>query len=209
MFRLPRSQGQKIISLVLLFLLGNWVVSFSADQGSKSLTVDTLELGGFRAFSTFQVAADASTVQSVITDYEQWPELFDTDLRITKVERLEGRVVTELFVSHLLVPGEKRLLCENRELPGGGLQTTRLDGDFSRYTRRWTVFPEHDGRSVQVKFELDMDVDTWAPDWMVAVALRDELEMHFQLVRQRAEEIAAEKFGKKLGKTLERKSELQ
>lgn len=194
---MPRRQCPKIILLGILFLFSGWAVSYSANEGIGSLTVNTLSTGGFRALSTFHVGADASIVQSVITDYEQWPELFDTDLRITKIERLEGRVVTELFVSHLLVPGEKRLLCENRELPGGGLMTTRLDGDFTRYTRTWRLFPEQVGRSVKVEFELDMEVNTWAPDWIVALALRDELEVHFQLVRQRAEELAAAMLGGK------------
>lgn len=182
--------------IVFVGIVGGWS-SAVANDSPTGLLVDSLSDGTIRASANFRVKADPADIQSVITNYEQWPDLFDTDIRITKVERQEGRVVTELLVSHLLLFSTKRLLCENKEIPGGGLTTTKLEGDFKRYDRTWKVLPKKDGDYSLVVFHLEMNVDTWAPDWIVASALRDELEVHFQLVRERAEDMATARSGRK------------
>lgn len=193
--QLNMSRMRLVLTVVVVVLGGGSAAD--ANDSPTGLLVDPRSDGTIQATASFRVKADPSDIQAVITDYEQWPDLFDTDIRITKVERLEGRVVTELLVNHMLLFSSKRLLCENREIPGGGLTTSKLEGDFKRYDRTWKVLPKKEGDYSVVEFHLEMDVNTWAPDWIVASALRDELEVHFQLVKERAEEIAAARSGRK------------
>ncbi len=160
----------------------------SLGKGTRESVEVTVEAdGGFRARGAFQIAAGPPVVQAILTDYEKWPELFETNLRIATVDREGDRVVVELFIQHLLLFREQRLRCENWELPGGGLRTTRLEGDFRRYDRTWKIRSEENGVQTRAEFELLIEVDTWAPDWLVAWSLRKELETHFRRVKEKAE----------------------
>lgn len=127
-----------------------------------------------------------AVVQEILTDYPKWPELFETRMRMSKVERHQGRVLTEVYISHSLLPGERRLLCESQPLPGGGLVTELKGGDFKQYRRVWKLAPAGDGTQTWAEFDLLVEVDTVIPDWMIAVAMERELETHFRIVRQRA-----------------------
>ena len=144
--------------------------------------------GGVRASATLRLPAPPSVVHQILTDYAKWPELFGVPLRLAHVERQGDRVVTDLYLSHPLLFGERRLLCENRELPGGGLTTTFVAGDFKRYSRTWRLAQDGNEGLTRAEFELLVDVDTWAPDWLMAVELRRQLEKHFRILRERIDE---------------------
>jgi hypothetical protein len=97
-----------------------------------------------------------------------------------------GTAFTDLRIDHSLLPGERRLLCESRSLAGGGLLTELRGGDFKQYRRLWTLSPADGGRQTKAEFELLVEIDTIVPDWMVAIAMRQELEAHFRIVREKA-----------------------
>jgi ribosome-associated toxin RatA of RatAB toxin-antitoxin module len=156
----------------------------------QQLDVRSAPEGGVTARATLHFLAPPAAVQAVLTDYERWPELFSTSVRVARVERYPGRAVTDLYLKHELLFEERRLLCENRELPGGGLLTTMLDGDFKRYSRTWKISPDGISGRTKAEFELLVEVDTWAPDWLVAAALKRELETHFRLLKDKMEERA-------------------
>ncbi len=148
--------------------------------------------GGVRATATIGVPVAPAILQAVLTDYARWPELFEVRMRLINVEWRDGRAVTDLRIRHALLPGERRLLCESRALPNGGLLTTLLGGDFKRYQRTWRLAPEGDGSRTRADFELIVEVDMVVPNRLVALSLRRELEAHFRLVREKAVERAAQ-----------------
>jgi hypothetical protein len=118
-------------------------------------------------------------------------------MRMVKVERLPDRVVTDVYVSHPILPGESRLLCESRELPEGGLVTTLIEGDFNRYQRTWRLAEDADRLTTRAAFDLVVDVKTWAPDWLVALELKRQLTRHFGILRDTvAARTAAHRGGK-------------
>ena len=177
------------VSFVILFYLG--VVAWAAeerrhDSPLQDLSVQTQSSGGVRATATLLFPGSPAVVQEILTDYPKWPELFETRMRMSKVERHQGRVLTEVYISHSLLPGERRLLCESQPLPGGGLVTELKGGDFKQYRRVWKLAPAGDGTQTWAEFDLLVEVDTVIPDWMIAVAMERELETHFRIVRQRA-----------------------
>jgi hypothetical protein len=147
------------------------------------LDVTTDPKGGVRAHAVLDLPAPMAAVQALFTDYEHWPELFDVSMRVGKVERMPDRTITEIFIAHPILPGESRLLGENRILPDGGLTTTMIGGDFKRYARTWKL--STNGSPVHTKAEFDLLVEpkTMAPDWLVALEVKRELEAHFKLVR--------------------------
>lgn len=162
--------------------------AWAVTDSSSVLEVLPEPSGGVRATATLHLRAPASAVQQVLTDYLKWPELFGVPLRLVHVERQGDRVVTDLYLSHPLLVGERRLLCENRELPGGGLVTSFLAGDFKRYNRTWRLKQDGNEGLTRAEFELLVDVDTWAPDWLMALELRRQLEKHFRILRERVGE---------------------
>lgn len=59
-------------------------------------------------------------------------------------------------------------------------------GDFKRYHRVWKLSPVGDGSETKAEFELIVEIDSIVPDWLVALAMRRELEAHFRIVKDKA-----------------------
>jgi ribosome-associated toxin RatA of RatAB toxin-antitoxin module len=176
----------RLLLLTSVCLAGSTVKA--ADIG-EFLNVSTDPRGGVTARARVQVDAPPATLQAVLTDYEHWPELFTGSMRMARVERQADRTITDIYIKHSLLPNEQRLLVESRELPSGGLVTTLLGGDFKRYARTWEVAANGKSGST-ADFRLEVEVDTWAPDWLVARMLKGDLEGHFRLMKERAEQVA-------------------
>ncbi|MEP7152030.1 MAG: SRPBCC family protein [Nitrospira sp.] len=155
-------------------------------QPLKALVVKLDPAGGVRATATLLFPGSPSLLQSILTDYRNWPQLFETRMRLANLEDHAGRVITDLYISHALLPGEQRLLCESQTVPGGGLVTDLKGGDFKRYHRVWKLQPAGDGSQTRAEFELLVEVEAMVPDWLVAVAMERELNAHFRIVREKA-----------------------
>jgi ribosome-associated toxin RatA of RatAB toxin-antitoxin module len=172
-------------------IIGIVVISattLAADVPSTVLEIHDDPAGGKKAVATLRIAVPPDAVRAVLSDYERWPDLFDGRFRITKLERLEGRVVTDLLIDRSPLPGEMRLVCETRELPNGEIVTSLIEGDFKRYLRRWRFVPEMNGGALHTRAEMELlvDMDSWVPDWLFATMLRRDLETHFKILRERA-----------------------
>lgn len=163
-------------------------VAWAAAEDPAKLEVRTERDGGVRAVATLRLQAPPGIVQTVLTDYAKWAELFGVHMRLAHLERRDDRVLTELYIKHTLLPGERRLLCESRELPDGGLVTTLVAGDFKQYNRTWKLSPDGSGTVTRAEFELLVEVDTWAPDWLMAIELRRNLETHFRVLKEKVAE---------------------
>ncbi|ULA63692.1 MAG: hypothetical protein LZF86_110391 [Nitrospira sp.] len=157
---------------------------WAGDAGS--LDVKTQPAGGVKATATLRFPVEPRIIQQLLTDYAHWPELVDVRMRIAELREQNGTVYTDLRIDHALLPSERRLICESRTLPGGGLLTELRGGDFKQYRRVWTLIPAEGGRQTTAEFELLVEVDTVVPDWVVAVAMRQELEAHFRIVKEKA-----------------------
>lgn len=171
-------------------MLSTVVPTLAGEVGSvhllHALVVQAEPSGGVRATATLLFPGNPSVLHSILTEYRKWPELFETKMRMAQVEEHEGHVLTDLFISHPLLPGEQRLICESQVLPGGGLVTELKGGDFKQYHRAWKLEPAGDGSQTRAEFELLVEPKTMIPDWLIAVAMERELNVHFRLVRQRA-----------------------
>ncbi len=165
-----------------------WVGSIPAGAAEAPLLdVRVVETGGVRATATILLPVEPGIVQRLLTDYRHWPELFEVRMRVVELTELnDGRVLTDIRIDHSLLPGERRLLCESRAVEGGGLVTELKGGDFKQYRRLWRLRPLQGGRQTQAEFELTVEIDSLVPDWMVAMAMRRELEAHFRIVRDKA-----------------------
>lgn len=188
---IPRPPASPALLLAVIALFHcHEAAAGAAAEPAGDLQIRSVPQGGVSARATLHLPAPPALVQAVLTDYERWPELFAVSMRVARVERLPDRAVTDLYLKHGLFLGERRLLCENRELPGGGLVTTLLGGDFKRYARTWRVGPDGSAARTKAEFELEVDVDTWAPSWLLATLLKQELESHFRALKRKTEERA-------------------
>lgn len=160
----------------------------AGDAPATELEIHDDPAGGKKATATVRIQAPPEAVRAVLSDYERWPDLFDGRLRIAKLERLDGRVVTDLLIDRSPLLGTMRLVCETRELPNGEIVTSLIEGDFTRYLRRWRFVPEIHGAAVHTRAEMELLVamDSWVPDWLFATMLRRDLETHFKILRERA-----------------------
>jgi len=171
--------------IVMGCLLFGWSGWSLADE-PVVLDVRTEPTGGVRATATILFPVEPAIIQRLLTDYAHWPELFDVRMRMAEVREQDGKVLTDIRIDHALLPGERRLLSETRILPTGGLLTELKGGDFKQYRRLWKLTPVDGGAHTKAEFDLIVEVDTIVPEWMVALAMRRDLESHFRIVREKA-----------------------
>lgn len=182
------------LSPVLLLLLVFADLQSAAVWGAVNpvaAETDRLEVaaesgGGVRATAHVLFPASPAVVQALLTDYRHWPDLFEVRMRVAELNVRDGVATVDLRIDHALMPGEHRLVTESRALPDGGLVTELKGGDFKRYHRVWRLQPAGEGNQTRADFELVVEIESMVPDWLVAVAMRQELEAHFRIVKQKA-----------------------
>ena len=167
---------------VMIMLGSTWALA----GDPVSLEVQVQATGGVKATATVSFPVEPGIIQQLLTDYVHWPDLFDTRMRMAEIREQAGSVFTDIRIEHALLSGERRLLSESRTLSTGGLLTELKGGDFKQYRRVWLLTPTEGGRQTKAEFELLVEIDTIVPDWMIAVAMRQELETHFRMVREKA-----------------------
>jgi hypothetical protein len=158
----------------------------AAPVDSESLDVKPESGGGVHAVAHMIFPAKPALIQSMLTDYAHWPELFEVRMRIAGLKVQGDVATTDIRIEHALLPGERRLVTESRTLPGGGLVTDLVGGDFRKYHRLWTLTPRNGGAETSADFELLVEIDSIVPDWLVALAMRRQLEAHFRIVKEKA-----------------------
>ena len=183
----------RVLPVILLLLVFLWPLSTTLwPQGALAgPNVDTLEVkpepgGGVRATAHILFPAKPEVVLALLTDYEHWPELFEVRMRVAQFNVHEGVATTDLRIEHALMPGEHRLVTESRTLRNGDLVTDLKAGDFKRYHRVWKLQPAGEGNQTNAEFELLVEVKSLLPDWLIAIAMRQDLETHFRIVKQKA-----------------------
>jgi hypothetical protein len=181
--------GWQLVLLTVL-LAALWPSAGYAASSADSLEIKTDPAGGVRATARVLFPANTEVIHGLLTDYPRWPELFEVRMRLAEWYVRDGVATIDLRLEHVLLPGERRLVTESRTLPGGGLVTDLKGGDFKRYHRVWTLRPAGEGNETSADFELLFELDSLVPDWIMAMAVRQELETHFRLVKQKAREHA-------------------
>jgi hypothetical protein len=179
------------LSRYCLLTVGSLLLSclLWASNGSiPSLEISADPAGGYRAHAQLHLSASPAAVHAALTDYEQWPALFNGRFRVVQLRREKDRVLTDLMIRRSPLPGELRLYCETREQRDGVLVTTGLEGDFARYVRRWKLEPEFRvaGTGTRADMELSLELQTWVPDWLLVRNLRAELLEHFRILEEKA-----------------------
>jgi hypothetical protein len=154
-----------------------------------AVDVDELEVGaepggGVHATAHPLFPAKPEVIQALLADYAHWPDLFEVRMKVVALNVHDGVATIDLRIDHPVMPGERRLVTESRVLPNGGLVTDLKDGDFKRYHRVWKL--QSAGDHTRADFELTVEPDSLAPDWLVAMVVRQELAAHFRIVKQKA-----------------------
>ena len=181
----------RVMITILVCLVLGWS-GWSRAADPVMLDVRTEPTGGVRAMATILFPVEPAIIQGLLTDYAHWPELFDVRMRMAEIREQDGKVFTDIRIDHALLPGERRLLSETRTLPAGGLLTELKGGDFKQYRRFWKLISIDGGAHTRAEFELVVEIDMMVPDWIVAAAMRRDMETHFRIVREKALQIQQE-----------------
>ena len=150
------------------------------------LDVRTEPTGGVKATATVLFPAPVSVIQAILTDYAHWPALFDVRMKIADLKVQDGVTTLDVRIEHVLLPGERRLVTESRLLSNGELVSDLKGGDFTRYHRRWKLTAVEGGSQTHAEFELLVEIESVVPDWLVAVAMKRDLDAHFRIVKGKA-----------------------
>lgn len=185
--RATASQGLVLLLAVHVLLSASvWEAEVLAIANADELEVKTEPGGGIRATAHPLFPAKPEVIQALLADYSHWPDLFEVRMRVAELNIRNGVATIDLRIEHPLMPGEHRLVTESRSLPNGGLVTDLKGGDFKRYHREWTLEPAGAGNQTRAAFDLVIEIESMVPDWLVAIAMRQELEAHFRIVKQKA-----------------------
>lgn len=174
-----------ILAVVFLSVMGWGAEKLFAAEADR-LEVAVEPGGGVRATAQVFFPAGPDVVQALLADYPHWPDLFEVRMRVAELTIRDGVATVDLRIEHPLMPGERRLVTESRTLEQGGLVTDFTGGDFKRYHRVWRLNPAGEGHQTLADFELVVEIKSMVPDWLVAMAMRQELEAHFRIVKQKA-----------------------
>jgi hypothetical protein len=173
----------------VMIVMGCLVLGWSGWSSAAEpvvLDVRTEPTGGVKATATIFFPVEVAIIQRILTDYAHWPDLFDGQMKMVEIREQDGKVFTDIRIEHALLPGEQRLLSETRTLPTGGILTELKGGDFRQYRRFWKLTPAVGGAQTKAEFELLVEIDMMVPDWMVASAMRRDLDTHFRIIREKA-----------------------
>lgn len=180
--------------LLTLLLTAPWPSAGYAASSADTLEITTDPAGGVHARARVIFPATIEVIQGLLTDYPRWPDLFEVRMRLAEWHVRDGVATIDLRLEHALLPGERRLVTESRTLPDGGLVTDLKGGDFKRYHRVWTLRRAGEGTQTAAEFDLLFELDTLVPDWIMALAVRQELESHFRIVKQKAREHSGQRL---------------
>ncbi len=185
--RAASSQGLVLLlAFHMLLFLPPWEADALAVADTDGLEVKAEPGGGIRATAHPIFPAKPEVIQALLADYSHWPDLFEVRMRVAELTIRDGVATIDLRIEHPLLPGEHRLVTESRSVPNGGLVTDLKGGDFKRYHRVWMLEPAGAGNQTRAAFELVIEIESMVPDWLVAIAMRQELEAHFRIVKQKA-----------------------
>lgn len=98
----------------------------------------------------------------------------------------DGVALADVRIEHALLPGERRLVTRSKALSDHEMVTELVGGDFRKYRRVWKLTPIDSGVRTRADFDLVVEVESVVPDWLVALAMRRELEAHFRIVKEKA-----------------------
>jgi hypothetical protein len=184
--RATASQGFVLLLAVHVLLSTPVWEADALAADADGLEVKTEPGGGIRATAHPLFPAKPEVIQALLADYSHWPDLFEVRMRVAELNIHDGVATIDLRIDHPVMPGERRLVTESRVLPNGGLVTDLKGGDFKRYHRVWKLLPAGEGNHTRADFELIVELDSLAPDWLVAMVTRQELATHFRIVKQKA-----------------------
>ena len=185
--RATASQGLVLLLAIQVLLFASALEAGAlAIANADELEVKTEPGGGIRATAHPLFPAKPEVIQALLADYSHWPDLFEVRMRVAELNIHNGVATIDLRIEHPLMPGEHRFVTESRSLPNGGLVTDLNGGDFKRYHREWMLEPAGAGNQTRAAFELVIEIESMVPDWLVAIAMRQELEAHFRIVKQKA-----------------------
>lgn len=172
--------------LIILCALVCWVPVLGSEPSQEFLDVHTDPAGGVIATARVLFPASPDIIYSLLTDFPHWPDLFEVRMRVVDLQIRQDAVTTDLRIQHSLLPGERRLVTESRTTPDQRIVTELVGGDFKRYHRVWTLSSVNEGKETSADFTLSVAIDTFVPDWLVALATKRELEAHFRIVKEKA-----------------------
>ncbi len=189
--RLSDRQTELLPALFLLVFQILLLITALGIPGALAADADRLEVkaqpgGGVRATAQVVFPAKPSVIQGLLSDYAHWPDLFEVRMRVAELSMHDGVATVDLRIEHPVMPGERTLVTESRMLPDGGLVTDLKSGDFKRYRRIWKLQPVQEENQTRADFELVVEPVSMAPDWLIAMVTRQELEAHFRIVKQKA-----------------------
>lgn len=156
-----------------------------APHEARAIEPLTLEVDGEGiavATSILTLPGPPALARHLVSDASNWPALFVSPVRVESEVREGDRAVTEMYWSAPLWLGELHLVVETLAGPPHRVEPRLIRGDVRRYPHVWQLAPLAGEPCTRAVLELTMQLDTWAPKWLLRWLMRRELNGHLERV---------------------------
>lgn len=154
----------------------------STDISQYYVTIQTD--GAAEVFAVIHFPVPREVIHDILTDYQNWPDLFPSRPRIKKISHEQKQVIVDMVVPALFFPMELDLTTSTTEPTPFFLQTQLVRGDFERYERLWTLNSTQNGTQTEATLVLRVLPSIWTPQWLFREVMDSEIRGHLRKIQE-------------------------
>ena len=175
----------KLAALNFLYcmLLGMLIGSASANDTIEHLTIEIDEGNLAHVEAKIEIPSSRETLYNLLTNYQNWPQLFPNHPRINDIQREKGGVIVDMSLPVSFLPMDLQLITSTQETKPIKIHTYLVQGDFEQYNWVWNLSSLKEGTHTLASLTMTVQPNIWIPEWIFRWFLQSNLEQHFENLR--------------------------
>ena len=133
--------------------------------------------------ANIELRSSQEKIYNLLTNYQNWPQLFPNHPRINDIQREKGSVIVDMSLPVSFLPMDLQLITSTRETKPIKIHTHLLQGDFEEYNWVWNLTSLKEGTHTLATLTMTVQPNIWIPEWVFRWFLQSNLEQHFEYLR--------------------------
>ena len=157
-----------------------------ANDKIENLTIKIDEGNLAHIEANLEIPSSQETIYNLLTNYQNWPQLFPNHPRINDIQREKGSVIVDMSLPVSFLPMDLQLITSTRETKPLKIHTHLLQGDFEEYNWVWNLTSLKEGTHTLATLTMTVQPNIWIPEWVFRWFLQSNLEQHFENLRSQS-----------------------
>ena len=154
-----------------------------SNDKTENLTIEIDEGNLAHVEANIEFGSSQETIYNLLTNYQNWPQLFPNHPRINDIQREKGRVIVDMSLPVSFLPMDLQLITSTQETKPIKIHTHLLQGDFEKYNWIWNLTSVKEGTHTLATLTMTVQPNIWIPEWVFRWFLHSNLEQHFEKLR--------------------------